>query len=450
MASLGAVALLLLIAQLVTKDVSSAPQPAAREEIGLHMPKVQPQEPDTYLCKSMEVKEARRYLTGFIPKADSHIAHHMLLYGCLVPGAAPGEVWNCGEMSKSSASYKEGPVCQKDNNILYAWAMEAPRLTLPDDVSFEIGRDTHIKYLVVQVHYKDVTKFLPPQNGDDSSGITLVTTPVPTPKLAGVYLMLTDGRIPAHSIEYFETACDFEEEIEIVPFAYRTHAHALGRVISGYRIRDGVWTEIGRKDPRLPEMFYNTTSPGITIKRGDILASRCTMENTLDHEVAVGMTQNDEMCNFYIMYYVNNPPILKDHMCGSMGPPTWYWQDFTDQKRLNLQAAPATVSVIPGKDKPLVRNATYDNDGADSYEEILNKIHEGFEDQSDNELLNQRISEMSPDELFYLANQIAAEENEEEAPISILQEQEGRPLELSIDPDYRPRSLYEPEYKYGP
>lgn len=31
--------------------------------------------------------------------------------------------------------------------------------------------------------------------------------------------------------EYFETACDFDDDIEIFPFAYRTHAHALGKSI---------------------------------------------------------------------------------------------------------------------------------------------------------------------------------------------------------------------------
>lgn len=28
----------------------------------------------------------------------------------------------------------------------------------------------------------------------------------------------------------------------------------VGRVVSGYVIKDGQWIEIGRKDPRLPEV----------------------------------------------------------------------------------------------------------------------------------------------------------------------------------------------------
>lgn len=30
-----------------------------------------------------------------------------------------------------------------------------------------------------------------------------------------------------------------------------------GRVVSGYRVRDGKWTEIGRKDPQLPQVEIN-------------------------------------------------------------------------------------------------------------------------------------------------------------------------------------------------
>ncbi len=30
------------------------------------------------------------------------------------------------------------------------------------DVAFKVGKDTDIQYLVLQVHYKDVSRFLPP------------------------------------------------------------------------------------------------------------------------------------------------------------------------------------------------------------------------------------------------------------------------------------------------
>jgi len=48
------------------------------------------------------------------------------------------------------------------------------------------------------------------------------------PKRAGVYLMGTDGEIPAHSTTYMETACSYNEPVVMHPFAYRTHAHTHG------------------------------------------------------------------------------------------------------------------------------------------------------------------------------------------------------------------------------
>ncbi|CAL1535410.1 unnamed protein product [Lymnaea stagnalis] len=386
----------------------AAPNPGQVEAINFLMPEVQPQEPDTYLCRAIKIEDSHRYITGFIPNANAMIAHHILLYGCLEPGGAEDEIWNCGEMSTSNKNYRTSSICQTGTSIIYAWAMEAPRLTLPPEVSFDVGQDTGIKYLVLQVHYKNVTSFKPPNNQKDSSGLTLITTTAPTTKTAAVYLLGTGGEIPQHSIEYFETACTIQEDVEIVPFAYRTHAHALGRVISGYRIRNGEWTEIGRKDPRLPEMFYNVTSSGITVKKGDILAARCTMENTLDHTVQIGPTQNDEMCNFYIMYYVEKLPSLNQKNCFTVGPPNWFWDDFNDQKSLNLQNVPTTVSVIPGSDTPLICSATCKSDNDP------NGIVEGLPGRFDDDAVNEVPRFNGPDELLKFIHSREEEDYQDE------------------------------------
>lgn len=36
---------------------------------------------------------------------------------------------------------------------MYAWAHNAPMLNLPKNVGFEVGGDSNINYLVLQVHY---------------------------------------------------------------------------------------------------------------------------------------------------------------------------------------------------------------------------------------------------------------------------------------------------------
>lgn len=49
--------------------------------------------------------------------------------------------------------YTTASPCKSGSQIVYAWARDAPRLALPPDVGFLIGRDSPIKYLVLQVHY---------------------------------------------------------------------------------------------------------------------------------------------------------------------------------------------------------------------------------------------------------------------------------------------------------
>lgn len=38
-------------------------------------------------------------------------------------------------------------------------------------------------------------------------------------------------------------------------------------------------------------------------------------------------TNNDEMCNFYLMYYVENDEPLNMKYCFSQGPPNYYWRN---------------------------------------------------------------------------------------------------------------------------
>ena len=72
-------------------------------------------------------------------------------------------------------------------------------------------------------------------------------------------------------------------------------------------------------------MFYPVKNKEIVIRENDVMAARCTMDNTLDHMVQIGSTGNDEMCNFYMMYYVDGDQILKKKYCFSPGPPFYYW-----------------------------------------------------------------------------------------------------------------------------
>ncbi|PNI43332.1 PAM isoform 4, partial [Pan troglodytes] len=87
-------------------------------------------------------------------------------------------------------------------------------------------------------------------------------------------------------------------------FAYRVHTHHLGKVVSGYRVRNGQWTLIGRQSPQLPQAFYPVEHP-VDVSFGDLLAARCVFTGEGRTEAThIGGTSSDEMCNLYIMYYM--------------------------------------------------------------------------------------------------------------------------------------------------
>lgn len=64
-----------------------------------------------------------------------------------------------------------------------------------------------------------------------------------------------------------------------------------GLVNSAYRVRgegdNQEWTEIGRRSPQLPQMFYPTEND-VTIKKGDYVAAVCTMYNSRSNVVRIG------------------------------------------------------------------------------------------------------------------------------------------------------------------
>ena len=68
-------------------------------------------------------------------------------------------------------------------------------------------------------------------------------------------------------------------------------------------------------------------------------------------------TQKDEMCNFYVMYWVDGDHILDDSYCFSPGPPTWDWSSFNSGD-INLSARPKDISTLPGTDKSFVATET--------------------------------------------------------------------------------------------
>lgn len=74
-------------------------------------------------------------------------------------------------------------------------------------------------------------------------------------------------------------SCKFDSQVPVVPFAYRTHAHGLGVVISGYVQHEGEWKMIGKGNPQWPQMFYPVKEQ-LVVKPGDKVAAQCVYNST--------------------------------------------------------------------------------------------------------------------------------------------------------------------------
>ncbi|KAJ7339645.1 hypothetical protein OS493_006052 [Desmophyllum pertusum] len=285
-------------------------------KVTLSMPGVHPTKHDTYLCTAVDLRQKKAYIAGFNPHAEMHTAHHMLLFGCQVPAemalASKGQFWNCGEMG-SGVCGNQGA----GEKILYAWGRNAPVLKLPEDVAFEVGGDSGADYLVLQVHYGKVDTFDANPKLKDYSGVDLETTSVRPSRLAAIFLLASGGYIPKEEKAWhLDTGCHYKSGPVLHPFAFRVHAHSIGSVITGYRIRDGKWTLIGKGDPQRPQAFYPIDeNKDVSIQSGDSMAARCTYNSMKRDKVTViGATMKDEMCNFYMMYWYD--PKQNDMMQG--------------------------------------------------------------------------------------------------------------------------------------
>ncbi|XP_012577269.1 PREDICTED: peptidyl-glycine alpha-amidating monooxygenase isoform X5 [Condylura cristata] len=260
--------------------------------LDIRMPGVTPKQSDTYFCMSMRLPmDEEAFVIDFKPRASMDTVHHMLLFGCNMPSST-GSYWFCDEGT-----------CADKANILYAWARNAPPTRLPKGVGFRVGGETGSKYFVLQVHYGDISAFR--DNHKDCSGVSLHLTRVPQPLIAGMYLMMSvDTVIPAgEKVVNSDISCHYKK-YPMQVFAYRVHTHHLGKVVSGYRVRNGQWSLIGRQSPQLPQAFYPVEHP-VDVSFGDILAARCVFTGEGRTEAThIGGTSSDEMCNLYIMYYM--------------------------------------------------------------------------------------------------------------------------------------------------
>ncbi|KRX54357.1 Peptidyl-glycine alpha-amidating monooxygenase A [Trichinella sp. T9] len=276
-------------------------------DLDLKMPGKMPSKDEEYICYGIKVEQPG-YITEFIPIAEVSRVHHMIVFGAMINDNAPGSVWPC-----------EGSLGVPSAKILYAWARNAPALKMPNGVGVPISGSSTVNYLILQMHYN--LKFI--GSVLDYSGVTMKVTSNHPTYVAGVYILYADGSvsIPPKISEFpMNISCAVEEDVIIHPFAYRTHAHSLGRIITGYKYRDNKWTLIGKGNPQWPQWFYPVKDK-ITIRKGDTIAAQCIFDSTSrGNTTQIGAHGMDEMCNFHMYYFVElkHLDVLEDFSaCGS-------------------------------------------------------------------------------------------------------------------------------------
>uniref|UniRef100_A0A8C5PA26 Peptidylglycine alpha-amidating monooxygenase n=1 Tax=Leptobrachium leishanense TaxID=445787 RepID=A0A8C5PA26_9ANUR len=301
--------------------------------LDVRMPGVTPTEPDTYLCKAYRLPvDDEAYVVDFRPHANMDTAHHMLLFGCNVPSSTD-DYWDCG-----------AGTCADKSSIMYAWARNAPPTKLPKGVGFRVGGESGSKYFVLQVHYGDANAFK--DKHKDCTGVTVQITPEKQPLIAGIYLMMSVDTVipPGEKAVNADIACTYTRPV-MHPFAYRVHTHRLGQVVSGYRIRNRKWSLIGRQSPQLPQAFYPVENL-LDVSLGDILATRCVFTGEgRTTETVIGGTSNDEMCNLYIMYYMDAAHATSYMTCVQTGDPELF-RDIPEIANVPVPVSPEMMTMM--------------------------------------------------------------------------------------------------------
>lgn len=109
---------------------------------------------------------------------------------------------------------------------------------------------------------------------------------------AGMMLLGTGGYINPYSVDHMEVACPIKEWKIIYPFAFRTHTHSLGKVVTGYSVMTDaddkdIWTLLGKWDRTMTQSFYPVLK-NLSLSGPNLLAARCTMESNRDYITYIG------------------------------------------------------------------------------------------------------------------------------------------------------------------
>ena len=244
-----------------------------------------------------------RYITSYLVVPDSPLVHHILVYKC------------AGKLDATKLDKKCSRHCAQ---FIYAWARNAPKLQLPKGVGFEIGAKDS-SFILMEVHYR--AQVATP----DHTSITMETTTEHLPYAAAIDLLLKNKYDfpPNKDRILLNLSCKITQEAEFYPLAFRSHSHTHGKVLTGYIYHNKKFTLLGKGNPRWPQAFWPAQTENLVIKKGDVLVVRGVYSTKNEFRpLKIGFTHNDEMFNYYILYYKNASIPFKSFSCSGDNVPS--------------------------------------------------------------------------------------------------------------------------------
>lgn len=211
----------------------------------------------------------------------------------------------------------------EQSKLIYILVLpDTPSLLLPPEVGIKVGGDSGLNYLVMQIHYKPHEHSGMSHSHTDSSGAIVHMVSGRNhgiTKLADVFPLSSRSPVPvgfsSQSVE-----CGVKQDIIIHPFSYLTHTHDLGIKMGLYKFPGGDrdWPVlIGEANPQEPQVYLPVRDHSVTVERGDVMMSYCDYYNPRNKTVYYGLSHEDEMCIFFLMYWVEGEKLLKKHSsCG--------------------------------------------------------------------------------------------------------------------------------------
>jgi hypothetical protein len=274
-------------------EVPPPPRNAARWDMRMSSVLI-PSSTTSFFCQQFDLPADKNYQTIRVDPLISNpkLVHHIVVYSC--PPTPASQAVPCSGMKAGCSS------------LLYAWAVGAPPLILPNNTGIPLRGGSAF----MQVHYNNPDHI---SGVTDNSGVRFYYTDVLRPNEAGFLKLgvpVSDITIPAQRPAFGITnQCDlpgFPGTATILGSAL--HMHEIGTQIFSAVYREGRFVStVGvnlKWDYNIQEIAMLPTP--FIMKGGDVIQTTCVWAGG-PQEVKGGESTSDEMCFNFLLYYPVTP-----------------------------------------------------------------------------------------------------------------------------------------------